>query len=89
MTNDLLNLSAQSEYKPSNYFKALSDKSEIVWNQLQNISVKQALEIWYQTLPGLTKRNYQSGFNRIIELGLLNADANLQNFALVNHSAKI
>ncbi len=89
MKHDLVNLSGDTEMNSGGYHQMQTRQKEIVWNKLQTISVNQALEAWYQTLPKLTEKNYRSGFNRIIELGLLNPESNLQCFALINHEAVV
>ena len=89
MSNNSLSHFGQSPLKSDDYFRTVTEKKEIVWERLGQISVKQALEAWYRTLPESTKKNYRAGFNRLVCLGLLDLRANLQQFALANHEVRV
>ena len=89
MKNEILNPFSDNDVSSGNYFRVVSEKKETVWTQLKQITVQSALEAWYRTLPLLTKKNYQSGFNRIMDLGLVDPNWDLQYFALINHESKV
>ena len=77
---------------PSNletYEQASSFKSNLIWKQLDLISVEEAIAHWLQTLSWKTQINYRSGIKKLIELGLVNPLMSLQQFALVNHEGII
>lgn len=71
------------------YEEAKSYQSQKVWQQLEQISVQQAADMWLSTLNPRTRINYQSGLRRLAEKGLLSPLLSLQAFALVNHEAII
>jgi integrase len=62
-------------------------REEAIWQNLDKVSVSQALENWYQSMSRLTAINYQSGMRKLIELGFLNPFISLQQFSQVNHNA--
>lgn len=75
-------------HAPSNletYEQASSFKSNLIWKQLDSISVEEAISHWLPTLSPKTQISYRSGIKKLIELGWLNPMMNLQQFALVNH----
>ena len=63
--------------------------SQVVWQQLETITVCEAAELWLSTLNPNTRLNYQSGLRKLAELGLFSPLMSLQAFALVNHEAII
>lgn len=69
------------------YKSALSLKNETAWNNLKDISVEEALNHWLNTFQHLTKKNYTSGINKLVEIGLVNPFDSLQSFALINHES--
>lgn len=77
---------------PSNletYEQASSFKSNLVWKQLDLISVEESIAHWLSTLSSKTQINYRSGIRKLIELGLVDPLMSLQQFALVNHEGII
>lgn len=77
---------------PSNletYEKASSFKSNLIWKQLDLISVEEAIAHWLPTLSSKTQINYKSGIKKLIALGLVDPFMSLQQFALVNHEGII
>lgn len=87
LTTTVINL--QSIQVANTFEEAKSYQSQKVWQQLEQISVQQAAEIWLATLNPRTRINYQSGLRRLAEKGLLSPLLSLQAFALVNHEAII
>lgn len=71
------------------YEQAASAKTNLVWQQLEKISVGEALEHWLATLGTKTKINYRSGVKKLIEFGWLNPLLSLQAFSLTNHEGII
>lgn len=85
-------LPALDVHAPSNletYEQASSFKSNLIWKQLDSISVEEAISHWLPTLSPKTQISYRSGIKKLIELGWLNPLMNLQQFALVNHESII
>lgn len=82
-------INPQSIQVANTFEEAKSYQSQKVWQQLEQISVQQAAEIWLATLNPRTRINYQSGLRRLAEKGLLSPLLSLQAFALVNHEAII
>lgn len=66
---------------------AISTRDNEIWKRLSSISLTEAISHWLATFGYHSKRNYQSGMNRIIEQGLLSPNTNLQTFALMNHES--
>jgi hypothetical protein len=77
-------INPQSTQVANTFEEAKSHQSQKVWQQLEQISVQQAAELWLATLHHRTRINYQSGLRRLAEKGLLSPLLNLQTFALVN-----
>ena len=64
-------------------------RDEAVWRNLDNVTVEQALNSWYQSMNRLTSINYQSGMKKLAEHGFINSHLSLQQFSLINHNAVI
>ena len=71
------------------YLAVRQAKDESIWQQLGEISVKKALEMWFSTLNNLTQKNYGSGIKRLIEMDLVDEALSLQQFSLVNHETVV
>jgi len=69
--------------------EALKNKKSNLWNQLERITVREAITLWLGTLNGLTQDSYTKWMNRLIEMGLINPEMNLQTFSLVNQNVII
>lgn len=74
-----------TQNKITSFNEALAFRNENVWQQMNEINVKYALESWLSTLSNLTKKNYRSAFNMLIDLKIINANWSLQTFSLINH----
>lgn len=64
-------------------------KSEVIWRNLNSVTVDQALRAWYKSMSRLTAINYESGMRKLEELGFLNSFMTLQQFSQLNHNATI
>jgi integrase/recombinase XerD len=73
----------------SSYENAKKSQSSWIWQQLEKITVQEAVEVWLPTLSERTRNNYRSGVRRLADLGLFDSLMTLQAFALVNHEAII
>ena len=73
----------------SSYENAKKSQSSWIWQQLEKITVQEAIEGWLLTLSERTRSNYKSGVRRLAELKLFDPLMTLQAFALVNHEAII
>ena len=60
-----------------------------IWQQLDKISVEEAISHWLATLSHKTQINYQSGMRKLAEFGLISPSMSLQTFALINHDTNI
>lgn len=88
--SDTVNLPNEQELLSSYTFdQAQSLKKEIIWRNLAELTIQEALGEWITTLTPLTAKNYTSGMRALSALGLINPSATLQSFALVNHDAVI
>lgn len=73
----------------NSYEEAKSTRDEVLWRQLEKITVQEAAEAWLSTLSLRTRINYQSGLRKLAELGFLSPLISLQAFALSNHESII
>lgn len=73
----------------NSYENAKKSQSSWIWQQLEKITVQEAVEVWLSTLSERTQNNYRSGVRRLAELGMFDPLMTLQAFALVNHEAII
>jgi len=64
--------------------QAVKNRKKTFWDQLGKISLQEAISLWLGTLRGKTQENYSFGMSRLIELGLINPEMNLQAFSLIN-----
>lgn len=64
-------------------------REELVWQQLDKVTVEEAIVYWLTTLGAKTRINYQSGMRKLAGLGLIDPSVNLQEFALLNHDTVI
>ncbi len=69
--------------------EALKSKKSTLWNQLEKISVQEAISLWLGTLNGLTQDSYAKWMNRLIEMDLVSPEMNLQTFSLVNQNVVV
>lgn len=65
--------------------EAKKSQQQLIGQQLETISVNEAVELWLSTLSAKTRINYQSGLRKLAEFGLLFPSMTLQDFALINH----
>jgi len=73
--------------KDASFEEAKKARDELLWQQLDEITISDAVLQWLATLSPRTGANYQSGMRKLAQLELLNPSMNLQAFALVNHDA--
>jgi integrase/recombinase XerD len=64
-------------------------REDTIWRNLDNVTVKQALEAWYKSMNRLTAINYQSGMRKLIEFRFINSFMSMQQFSQMNHNAVI
>jgi len=69
--------------------QAKSLRDQIAWQKMGSISLRSIISEWLSTLRKRTRINYQSGLNRLSELGIIDPFMSLQAFSLVNHDAVI
>lgn len=90
-----INPSFQKELIPSlnpstlTYSQVKNLREEAIWQNLDTVSVEQALDAWYKSMNRLTAINYQSGMKKLAEFGFLNPLLSLQQFSQMNHNAVI
>lgn len=73
----------------NSYEEAKRSQKQLIWQQLETITVSEAADLWLSMLSPRTRINYQSGLRKLAELGMLSPFMTLQAFALVNHEAII
>lgn len=72
------------------YRDAKERAKEKVWEGLNQISVAQGLDAWFESMDNFnTRKNYLSGARKLIEIGLVDPTENLQAFSLHNHEATL
>ncbi len=82
-------LNPMIEHNIQSFEEAKSIRSNLVWQQLDKITVKEAIEQWLKTLSSHTKETYRYGMRMLVKLGLVNPMVSLQGFALTNHDTII
>ena len=85
-TTDLSSLITQDA---NSYEEAKRSQHQLIWQQLETLTINNAAELWLSTLSPRTRLNYQSGLRKLAELGLLSPFMTLQAFALINHEAVV
>ncbi|HVW99638.1 MAG TPA: site-specific integrase [Candidatus Babeliaceae bacterium] len=73
--------------KLTSFEEAKKVRDELLWQQLDKITVEDAVTQWLVTLSPRTGANYQSGMRKLAELKLIDPSMSLQAFALLNHDA--
>lgn len=53
----------------SSYENAKKSQSSWIWQQLEKITVQEAVEVWLLTLSKRTRSNYKSGVRRACRAG--------------------
>ncbi len=71
------------------YERAGKLRDEAIWQQLQHITIQEAIGQWLQTFSKLTAKAYREGMNVLAEARLIDFEMTLQQFALINHNAVI
>lgn len=71
------------------YAQAQEFAKEAVWQNLAALTVEEAKKHWLATFSQLTAKNYATGMHVLSLNNLINLDATLQQFALVNHNSVI
>lgn len=64
--------------------QAKNTRNELIWREIEGISLESVLSSWLDTLSERTRMNYRSGLNKLIEYNLINPFISLQAFALIN-----
>lgn len=72
--------------KFESFEQAKSLRDNLIWKQLDKVTVEEAMVNWFATLGVKTRINYQSGMRKLMVLGLINPSVTLQAFALINHN---
>jgi len=78
-----------SETQINNLEQAKSLRDQIAWTKMETITLDVIISEWLHTLSYRTRINYQSGFKKLVELGVVNPLISLQSFSLVNHDSVI
>jgi integrase len=73
----------------NSYEETKRSQKQLLWEQLETITVNDAAELWLSTLNSRTRINYQSGLRKLTEFGLISPLMTLQAFALINHETII
>jgi integrase len=67
--------------------KALDLRNKSAWEQMKEITLHQAIDVFLKTLPDITKRAYDCSFRMLFKLQVINPDINLQQFSVINTNA--
>jgi integrase len=82
-----MTLLTQTSGQIASYNSALNTRDQIVWQQMDRVSVNDAMMTWISEIPNkLTQNNYLCAMNRLVNAGILNIGVSLQAFALFQHS---
>jgi integrase/recombinase XerD len=65
--------------------QATSIKKEIIWQNMENISLKTMVIEWVSYMSPITRKNYLSGMNRLSALRIVDLNYSLQEISLLNH----
>jgi len=87
LTTTTSNILVSKEH--NSYEEVKRSQKQLLWEQLETITVNDAAELWLSTLGSRTRINYQSGLRKLAEFGLISPIMTLQAFALVNHETVI
>lgn len=71
------------------YDQAVSIVNDRVWDNLNDHTVGEALELWLGTLGKLTATNYRSGMRKLMEAKCIDIKMSLQSFALSDHESVV
>ena len=67
--------------------QAKSVRDNLIWSQLDKITVEDGVKTWLSTLTSHTQAAYTYGMGKLIELALIDPRMSLQMFALINHDS--
>jgi integrase len=81
-----INMQQIGSSKVENFEQAKSLRDNLIWHQLDKMTVEEAIISWLPTLNLRTQINYQSGMRKLVGLELINPSMTLQAFALLNHN---
>jgi integrase len=82
-----MTLTTQANNQIASYTIALDMRDQFIWNQMNSVTVNDAFVKWIDGIPNkLTRKNYLSAMNRLVDAGIINIDLSLQAFALIHHS---
>lgn len=84
-----IRLSQVSGLEVKTFEQAKNLRDNLIWQQLDKITVEEALYQWFATLNPKTQINYQSAMRKLALLGFIHPTMTLQAFALVNHNTII
>jgi len=69
------------------YQNAMALKEESTWSSMRGVTIGEAIIAWLNTFKILTRQNYASGVNMLVELGMIDPFSSLQSLALINHES--
>lgn len=76
-------------HKIESFEQAKKLRDDLIWQQLDKVTVEEAIVYWLTTFGAKTKANYQSGMRKLAVLGLIDPSISLQAFALLNHDTVV
>ena len=74
----------QSPESPKSYQKAVQLREDYVWQEIGQVSLKNAVAAFLESLEGHTLRAYRGAFRMFFQKGLLDPEGSLQFFAVGN-----
>lgn len=77
------------QVKVVSFEQAKSARDNLIWQQLDKITVEESIIHWLSTLSKKTQINYQSRMRQMAQRGFIDPVMSLQAFSLANHNVVI
>lgn len=84
-----ISLSQVNKSKVTSFEQAKNLRDNLIWEQLDKITVEESIVHWLTTLSPKTQINYQSRMRKLAQMRFIDPAMTLQAFALVNHNSII
>ncbi len=86
---ELGQIEIRNNSKVTTFEQAKSARDNLIWQQLDKITVEESIVHWLSTLSNKTQINYQSRMRQLAQRELIDPMMHLQAFSLVNHNVVI
>lgn len=81
---DFLETVEKKSGEVGSYQKAVQLRDDFVWQELGQVKVRDAVQMFLSSLEGHTQRAYKGAFKKFFQRGLLDPEGSLQFFAMAN-----